>query len=190
MRAGNAARLFVATMNATSLDSSAARVDADAKRVRELIQQGEFPRALAAAQALRAEAPEHRDLLYMTAVCQRFLQRVPEALATLEELERLYPQFSRLYQERGHCYVSQRKAGEAIEAFEHAIRLNSSLPASWNALAALYRLVGRPAAAPGAAGAAGAGAAGDRAAPRGAPSLRGAVAAGSVFRDMHSSRTV
>ena len=152
MRAGNAARLFVATMNATSLDSSAARVDADAKKVRELIQQAEFPRALAAAQALRAQAPEHRDVLYMIAVCQRFLKRVPEALATLEELERLHPQFSRLYQERGHCYVTQRKAGEAIEAFEHAIRLNSSLPASWNALAALYRLVGRPAAADGAAG--------------------------------------
>ncbi|MGA2191379.1 MAG: sulfotransferase [Steroidobacteraceae bacterium] len=115
--------------------------------MRELIQQQEFARALTAAASLRAAAPEHRDLLYMIAVCQRFLKRVPDALSTLGELEKLHPQFSRLYQERGHCYVTQRKAGEAIEAFEHAVRLNASLPGSWHALAALYRLVGRPAAA-------------------------------------------
>jgi len=134
-------------MNATSMDLSAAHVDAEAKRVRELIEQKEFSRALTAAVALRAAAPEHRDVLYMIAVCQRFLKRVPDALATLAELEKVHPQFSRLYQERGHCYVTQRNAVEAIGAFEHAVRLNASLPGSWNALAALYRLVGRPAAA-------------------------------------------
>ncbi len=134
-------------MNATSMDLSAAQVDAQAKGVRELIEQKEFVRALTAAIALRAAAPEHRDVLYMIAVCQRFLKRVPEALSTLAELEKLHPQFSRLYQERGHCYVTQRNAVEAIGAFEHAVRLNASLPGSWNALAALYRLVGRPAAA-------------------------------------------
>jgi tetratricopeptide (TPR) repeat protein len=130
-------------MNATSIDSSAAHVEAEARRVRDLIQQGEFARALGLAVALRAAAPEHRDALYMIAVCQRFLKRVPDALSTLAELEQVHPQFSRLYQERGHCYVGQRRAEEAIQAFEHALRLNSSLPASWNALAALYGLVGR-----------------------------------------------
>jgi tetratricopeptide (TPR) repeat protein len=138
-------------MNATSIDPSAAHVEAEAKRVRELIQQGDFPRALSMAVSLRAAAPQHRDALYMIAVCQRFLKRVPEALSTLAELEQAHPQFSRLYQERGHCYVGQRRADEAIQAFEHAVRLNASLPASWNALAALYGLVGRPDAAAGAA---------------------------------------
>jgi tetratricopeptide (TPR) repeat protein len=130
-------------MNATSIDSSAAHLEAEAKRVRDLIQQGEFARALGMALALRAAAPQHRDALYMIAVCQRFLKRVPDALSTLAELEQAHPHFSRLYQERGHCYVGQRRAEEAIQAFEHALRLNSSLPASWNALAALYGLVGR-----------------------------------------------
>src|SRR5580658_1217144 len=138
-------------MNATSIDSSAAHVDAEAKRVRDLIQQGEFARALGMAVSLRAAAPKHRDVLYMIAVCQRFLKQLPDALLTLAELEKAHPQFSRLYQERGHCYVGQRRADQAIQAFEHAVRLNSSLPASWNALAALYGLVGRPDAAAGAA---------------------------------------
>jgi tetratricopeptide (TPR) repeat protein len=138
-------------MNATSIDSSAPQVAAEAKRARDLIQQGDFARALSVAVSLRAAAPQHRDALYMIAVCQRFLKRVPDALSTLAELEKAHPQFSRLYQERGHCYVGQRRADEAIQAFEHAVRLNSSLPASWNALAALYGLVGRPDAAAGAA---------------------------------------
>lgn len=137
-------------MNAASIDSSAAHIEAEAKRVRDLMQQGEFARALSMAVLLRAAAPEHRDVLYMIAVCQRFLNRLQDALSTLEELERAHPQFSRLYQERGHCWVAQRRAEEAIQAFEHALRLNASLPASWNALAALYRLVGRPDAAAGA----------------------------------------
>jgi tetratricopeptide (TPR) repeat protein len=132
-------------MNATSLDSAASSIAADAKRARGLLEKGEFAQALAAAEALHRAAPEHRDALYMIAVCQRFLKRVPDALVTLAELERRHPQFSRLFQERGHCYVAQRNAASAIQAFEHALRLNAALPASWNTLEALYRLVGRPA---------------------------------------------
>jgi tetratricopeptide (TPR) repeat protein len=88
----------------------------------------------------------------MIAVSQRYLQRIAEALATLAELEKLHPGYSRLLQERGHCHVAQRSAAPAIEAFLHAVNLNPWLPASWNALALLLRMAGRPAEADHAAG--------------------------------------
>src|SRR5690349_3216711 len=118
-------------MNAGTAERATSGIDADAKRARALLESGEFAAALAVAQALHAAAPEHRDALYMIAVCQRFLKRVPEALAALEELEHRHPQFSRLFQERGYCHVAQRDAPRAVQAFEHAVRLNSALPGSW-----------------------------------------------------------
>ena len=48
-----------------------------------------------------------------------------------------------LFQERGHCYVALRSAEAAIEAFLRAVNLNPALPASWNALQALFRMTGQ-----------------------------------------------
>ncbi|TLY79598.1 MAG: tetratricopeptide repeat protein [Gammaproteobacteria bacterium] len=79
----------------------------------------------------------------MIAVSQRYLGRIPAALATLARLEELHPAFSRLFQERGHCYVALRSAGPAISAFERAVSINAALPASWSALKVLYRMAGR-----------------------------------------------
>ena len=50
--------------------------------LRRLIEQERFGDALARADVLLGSAPEHRDLLYMRAVCLRHLKRLPEALAT------------------------------------------------------------------------------------------------------------
>ena len=80
----------------------------------------------------------------MIAVSQRYLKRIPEALATLERLERHHPSFSRLFQERGHCYVALRDAPRAIEAFLGAVNINPALPASWRALQTLYGMAGQP----------------------------------------------
>jgi tetratricopeptide (TPR) repeat protein len=80
----------------------------------------------------------------MLAVSQRFLNDVPGALATLELLERHHPTFSRLYQERGHCYVALRDAPRAIEAYLTGVNINPALPASWKQLEVLYRMTGQP----------------------------------------------
>jgi len=64
----------------------------------------------------------------------------PAALLTLEELERLHPSFSRLFQERGLCHVQLKQAPEAIEALARAVNLNPALPVSWNMLAGLFRM--------------------------------------------------
>ena len=122
---------------------SPAGFDAILDDLRRQIEQERFGDALARADELLVSAPEHRDLLYMRAVCLRHLRRLPEALATLETLENLHPAYPRLFQERGHCHAFLRQAPEAIRAFSRAVELNPALPASWRLLASLCALVGR-----------------------------------------------
>ncbi len=119
-------------------------VEAEVLRIRALLEQRRFPDALEGAQALVRAVPENRDVLYMTAVALRCLGRVPEALTALARLQAVHPNFSRLYQERGHCYVALRDAPNAIEAFLVAVNLNPALPASWRTLQSLYRMTGQP----------------------------------------------
>jgi tetratricopeptide (TPR) repeat protein len=101
-----------------------------------------FQEALEVATRLSSSVPENRDVLYMTAVCQRYLNRIPKALAALEVLQTYHPGFSRLYQERGHCYVALRDAPRAIEALLRAVNINPALPGSWRTLQSLYRMTG------------------------------------------------
>jgi tetratricopeptide (TPR) repeat protein len=110
----------------------------------ELLRQHRFAEALATAQALLAESPGQRDALLSAAIAQRFLGRIPQALETLAALERQHPGFSRLYEERGRCYVARRQAAPAIEAFLKAVHLNHALPGAWGMLEGLYRMQGQP----------------------------------------------
>jgi predicted Zn-dependent protease len=132
-------------MQADGVGAPPTPIDSEVSRIRELLERGQFETALPAAQALRSRVPENRDVLYMIAVSLRYLQRIPEALAMLAELQRRFPDYSRLYQESGHCHVAMRAAEPAIQAFLHAVTLNPSLPASWKALQVLFRMTGRPA---------------------------------------------
>ena len=129
--------------NLSSVSTPVSRVEAEVLRIRGLLQQNQFAPALVAAETLALEVPENRDVLYMIAVAQRNLQRIPEALKTLEQLERIQPNYSRLFQERGHCYVGLRQAQPAIDAFLHAVNLNPALPASWSLLQGLFKMTGQ-----------------------------------------------
>jgi tetratricopeptide (TPR) repeat protein len=115
-------------------------VETEVLRIRGLMEQRQFASALAAAEALAGDYPQNRDALYMMAVCQRYLERVPDALATLVRLEKWHPKFSRLFQERGYCHVARREAEPAIRAFVRAVNLNDALVASWKALQTLFRI--------------------------------------------------
>ena len=115
------------------------RIESEVQRIRALVEASDFASALAAAEATLVEVPENRDLLYMRAVCLRYLERVPEALAALESFERVHPGYGRLFQERGHCYRVLGRIKEAIAAYERAVALNAALPGSWRALHDLYR---------------------------------------------------
>jgi tetratricopeptide (TPR) repeat protein len=119
------------------------RIESDVARMRVLIEEQQFAASLSIGQTLLVEVPENRDVLYMIAVSQRYLKKIPEALATLDGLEKAHPNFSRLFQERGHCFVTLRDAPLAIAAFLRAVNLNPALPASWRTLQTLYGMTGQ-----------------------------------------------
>ena len=117
-------------------------VELEVGRIRELSRSRRHGEALTAAQALAVAAPHNRDALYLIAANQRCLNRISDALATLQCLEQHHPRFSLLYQERGHCYASQRDERRAIDAFLQGVKLNPALVASWSMLERIYRMAG------------------------------------------------
>ena len=96
-------------------------------------------------------APTDRDALLRQAIDLRAARRAPEALAVLDRLQGLHPRFSRALQERGHCHVLLGDAPSALKALGEAVRLNPSLPASWDMLEQLHRMRGETGPADGAA---------------------------------------
>ena len=123
----------------------AAAAQAEIGPIRELVKEHRFADALRALDLLLPAHPEHSELLYLRAVSQRMRGDTASALATLATLERLHPRFSRLYQERGYCYVALKRAPQAIEAFLRGVSVNPALPASWHMLEGLYRMTGQTA---------------------------------------------
>lgn len=106
------------------------------------IQSGDFATARQITDALLAGEPTHKEALYMAAVCARYEGRSADALAHLDALKSLSPDFGRAYQEEGHL---KRKLGDlsgAVGAFERATRYNPALMASWSALADLCHQAG------------------------------------------------
>src|SRR5882762_9232184 len=122
---------------------SPSRIEAEVLRARALAKQGQFAEALSVAQALLAEVPENRDVLFLVAVSQRYLGRIAEALKTLARFEAVHPDYGRLYQEIGHCYRAVGEADAAIKAYEQAVARNHTLSATWSALRDLYAARGR-----------------------------------------------
>jgi tetratricopeptide (TPR) repeat protein len=122
------------------VQSPSTPIDLELGRIRELSKRGRHSEALAAAELLARGAPRSRDALYLIAANQRCLNRIHEALRTLEQLEQQHPPFGLLYQERGYCYATLRDARRAINAFLRAVDLNPALTASWSMLERLYRM--------------------------------------------------
>ncbi|MBV9620009.1 MAG: sulfotransferase family protein, partial [Gammaproteobacteria bacterium] len=110
--------------------------------LRELLRQRRYAEVLSATEG--ASAAGSQDALLCRAVAQRFLGQIEPALQTLRRLEGEQPRFSRLFDERGRCYVVLRRAPEASAAFEQAVALNPALLGSWEMLEGLYRMQGRP----------------------------------------------
>jgi len=129
-------------MNASPPPPDAAAASADLAQLHALMRARDFAAALTAGEAVLAASPTHRDARLLVAIAQRYLGRTADALRTLATLQQQYPRFSRLYEERGRCYVELRQAPEAIQAFLTAVNLNHALPGSWSMLEGLYRMTG------------------------------------------------
>ncbi len=110
--------------------------------IRELTGKKCHGEALAEIAMLDAHLAGSRDALYLTAINQRSRNMNATALVTLERLQLRQPRFSRLYEERGHCFVAMNDAPRAIEAFEQGVSINAALPSSWNMLERLYHSAG------------------------------------------------
>lgn len=132
--------------SASAIDPSAS-VGAKLVQLRELLREHRFNQVLAAANDLLVTEPGQRDALLFAAMAQRFLGKLTEALGTLARLEQHHPRFSRLFEERGRCFVALRQAQPAIDAFVQAVQINHALLGSWGMLEGLYRMRGDSAAA-------------------------------------------
>jgi tetratricopeptide (TPR) repeat protein len=130
-------------MAAATVSPAESRIEIQVRRIRGLLDQSRFAEAQAAAATVLAEVPDNRDLLYLTAVSQRYLQRTADALQTLHRLEAAHPEYGRLFQERGHCHRALGDFDTALAAYRRAVTLDAALPASWNSLQMLYRASGR-----------------------------------------------
>ena len=134
---------FLGSMTAASAPAGpASSPGLEAGEIRALLRARQFAAAGEAAARLAAASPGHREALYLLALARRQQHRPAEALTTLEELERHHPRLSRLFQERGHCYVALKDAPRAIAAYRRAVEINATLSASWGMLEGLYRLTG------------------------------------------------
>ncbi len=116
-------------MNSAIEPPLSSSVEQDVARLRRAQTQGRHEEALRGAEALLVRLPENRDLLLIAASSLRHLSRLPEALATLDRLERVQPRFSLMHQERGLCHVALKDAPRAIDALLRAVNINPALPA-------------------------------------------------------------
>jgi tetratricopeptide (TPR) repeat protein len=122
--------------------SAASPVEAAVQQLKRLQVEGRHDAVLADVAPWLVQWPENRDLLLIRATSERHLGRIDDALATLQTMDRLFPSFSRLHQERGMCHVARRDAPAAIASLLVAVNINPALPASWNMLLGLYRMTG------------------------------------------------
>jgi tetratricopeptide (TPR) repeat protein len=113
-------------------------------RLRRLQSGGQHDAVLSAVRPLLIDLPENRDLLLIEAMSLRLSARVPEALAVLDRFADLHPRFSRMWQERGLCFVALKDAPNAVDALLRAVNINPALPMSWKMLEGLYRLTRDP----------------------------------------------
>jgi len=129
-------------MDTTTAPAPLSAVELEVGGLRKLLQEGRHAEAVARAETRLAELPRNRDLLLIAAIGLRHLRRIPEAMTTLDLLEAAQPRFSRLYEERGLCFVTRKDAPRAIEALLRAVNLNPALPMSWRMLEGVYRIAG------------------------------------------------
>lgn len=112
-------------------------------RARRLLGEGKIEDCLClAAEAVEAQ-PDDVEALYLLAVAQRYARQMSAALATLDRLLDLDPDYSRAYQERGHILRGGKSPDDAIAAYGEATRLNPALKAAWSALVELLSKAGR-----------------------------------------------
>ncbi|MBT6209683.1 MAG: tetratricopeptide repeat protein [Woeseia sp.] len=104
---------------------------------KSLLQNSRIADAEALLQPYVLEHDESSEAHYLLAVCQRYLKQSNNALKTLQRLKVVQPAYGRAYQEEGHVHIALGDSAAALQAYRHAVSLNNSLLASWQAIAGL-----------------------------------------------------
>lgn len=114
------------------------------KQARTQMYEGRFKAALSTAVTVLQDDAENIDALYMKAVCERYLEHNDKALASVNQLKSLSPDFGRAYQEEGHIFRAMGDDESAMAAYRRACQCNPVLQASWKAQAEILESWGRP----------------------------------------------
>jgi tetratricopeptide (TPR) repeat protein len=122
----------------------AQEVEAELKRIQDMIVARRYDAALEALSAFHERVPDNNEALYMVAVCHRYRGDYAQALASLEGLKQRVPEHGRAHQEEGHSLRRLGRAEEALRAFARATHCNPALVASWRAQHELLDQLGRP----------------------------------------------
>ncbi|MEP2102385.1 MAG: sulfotransferase [Parasphingorhabdus sp.] len=113
------------------------------KQARAHIYEGRFEAALQCAAAVLQDEAVNIDALYMKAVCERYLGKYDTALASVDRLKGLSPDFGRAYQEEGHIFKAMGDDERAMTAYRRACQCNPALQASWKAQGDILESWGR-----------------------------------------------
>lgn len=99
---------------------------------------GHYQEALVDLAECEKDIPDNTELLYMQAVCQRYLKNYDDAINTLAVLKSNVPEHGRAYQEEGHIYKYTGQPDRALQAYSQACRYNPALLASWEGQLEIY----------------------------------------------------
>jgi len=106
----------------------------------------QFAQALALAKPCSCRHPRTATVLYLVAVNQRYLNRSYGRAGDPSRISRQFiPTMAGCSRSVGTVAGAFGDSAAAITAYAQAVNLNAALPASWKALAALYRAAGRTA---------------------------------------------
>lgn len=106
------------------------------------LRNGQFDTAESIARGSLDDHPDHRDVLYVLAVSQRYQGKYKNALKTLAGLSKVAPSLGRAYQEVGYNCRALGNKDDMITAFERAVALDPALMAAWQALMEFYQAKG------------------------------------------------
>ncbi|WP_395074947.1 tetratricopeptide repeat-containing sulfotransferase family protein [Hyphococcus sp.] len=125
------------------LSIAADQIEAILGEAQRLMTAGRFNDAYEKLEPLLDDENELVDALYLSAVCQRYLNQHHKASSLLTRLKSVAPDFGRAFQEEGHLALAAGDQQKALSAFQNAVRANPGLEASWRAQEKILQNLGR-----------------------------------------------
>ena len=104
------------------------------ERASKAIRDSRFVEGLSFLESNLSKDPNHKDSLYLAAVCSRYLKNYKDSKEYLNNLLIQAPDMGRAYQELGHLCKAIGENEEAASHYRQACELNPALIASWKSL--------------------------------------------------------